>query len=119
MHRRTKIVATIGPASDDEATLRAMITAGIDVVRLGLAHGTIDEALARYHRIRKVAHEEGRHVGIIVDLPGPKVRAGNFGETGVEFADGAVVRLAVGNDEVHRRRHRDRLRRSARRHPGR
>jgi pyruvate kinase len=98
MQRRTKIVATIGPASDDEATLRAMIAAGMDVVRLGLAHGTIDEALARYHRIRKVAHEEGRHIGIIVDLPGPKVRAGNFGEEGIEFADGAVVRLAVGNE---------------------
>jgi pyruvate kinase len=98
MQRRTKIVATIGPASDDEATLRAMIAAGMDVVRLGLAHGTIDEALARYHRIRKVAHEESRHIGIIVDLPGPKVRAGSFGESGIEFADGAVVRLAVGNE---------------------
>jgi pyruvate kinase len=98
MQRRTKIVATIGPASDDEATLRAMIAAGMDVVRLGLAHGTLDEALARYHRIRKVAHEEGRHIGIIVDLPGPKVRAGNFGEEGVEFPPGAVVRLEVGNE---------------------
>jgi pyruvate kinase len=98
MQRRTKIVATIGPASDDEATLRAMIAAGMDVARLGLAHGTIDDGLARYHRIRKVAREEGRHLGILVDLPGPKVRAGSFGD-GVEFAAGAVVRLAVGDQK--------------------
>src|SRR5690606_5894067 len=96
MQRRTKIVATIGPASDDEATLRAMVASGMDVARLGLAHGTIDEALERYHRIRKVAHEEGKHIGILVDLPGPKVRAGNFGEDGVFLPDGSVVRLAVG-----------------------
>jgi pyruvate kinase len=98
MQRRTKIVATIGPASDDEGTLRAMMAAGMDVARIGLAHGTIDEALARYHRIRRVAHEEGRHVGILVDLPGPKVRCASFGEEGVELPDGMVVRLAYGRD---------------------
>ena len=59
MNRRTKIVATIGPASEDEATLRAMIRAGMDVARLGLAHNTIDEGLERFHRIRKVSEEEG------------------------------------------------------------
>ena len=58
MNRRTKIVATIGPASEDEATLRAMIRAGMDVARLGLAHNTIDEGLERFHRIRKVSEEE-------------------------------------------------------------
>ena len=73
MNRRTKIVATIGPASEDEATLRAMIRAGMDVARLGLAHNTIDEGLERFHRIRKVSEEEGHRVGILVDLPGPKV----------------------------------------------
>jgi pyruvate kinase len=98
MQRRTKIVATIGPASEDEATLRAMIAAGMDVARLGLAHGTVEEALERYHRIRKVSEDEGRHVGILVDLPGPKVRAASFGDVGVDLHDGAVVRLAVGND---------------------
>ena len=59
MNRRTKIVASIGPASEDEATLRAMIRAGMDVARLGLAHNTIDEGLERFHRIRKVSEEEG------------------------------------------------------------
>ena len=96
MNRRTKIVATIGPASEDEATLRAMIRAGMDVARLGLAHNTIDEGLKRFHRIRKVSEEEGRRVGILVDLPGPKVRAGNFGETGVDAATGSSIELRVG-----------------------
>ena len=98
MPRRTKIVATIGPASDSEPMLRALINAGVDVIRLGLAHGTIDDALERYHRIRRVAEEEGKHVGILVDLPGPKVRAASFGNTAVDLPDGHIVRLAVGHD---------------------
>lgn len=98
MNRRTKIVATIGPASDDESTLRAMIRAGMDVARLGLAHNTIDEGLERFRRIRSVSEDEGRRVGIIVDLPGPKVRAGTFGETGVEVPTGSSVELRVGEN---------------------
>jgi len=96
MKRRTKIVATIGPASDDEATLRAMIRAGMDVARVGLAHNSVDEALERFHRIRSVATDEGRRVGILVDLPGPKVRAGNFGDHGVDIPTGSSVELRVG-----------------------
>jgi pyruvate kinase len=97
MQRRTKIVATIGPASDDAATLRAMIAAGLDVARLGLAHGTVEEAIERYWRVRKAAADEGRHVGILVDLPGPKVRAGSFGDFAVDLPDGHVLRLTVGD----------------------
>ena len=78
--------------------LRALINAGVDVTRLGLAHGTIDDALERYHRIRRVADEEGKHVGILVDLPGPKVRAASFGDTPVDLPDGHIARLAVGHD---------------------
>jgi pyruvate kinase len=98
MHRRTKIVATIGPASEDEETLRAMIRAGVDVTRIGLAHGTVDEGLERYHRIRRVADDEGRRVGILVDLPGPKVRAASFGDGHVDVPTGSSVELRVGHD---------------------
>jgi pyruvate kinase len=98
MQRRTKIVATIGPASEDEATLRALMTAGMDVARLGLAHGSIADAIERYHRIKRVAHEEHRHVGVLVDLPGPKVRVASFGDHPLELAEGSVVRLTVGTD---------------------
>ncbi|MDG2027531.1 MAG: pyruvate kinase [Acidimicrobiales bacterium] len=99
MHRRTKIVATIGPASESEATLRRMIEAGMDVARIGLAHGTIDEGLERFHRIRSVAADLGRRVGILVDLPGPKVRAASFGDSGVDVPTGHTVELRTGTDE--------------------
>ena len=98
MQRRTKIVATIGPASEDESTLRDMIAAGMDVARIGLAHGTLDEAVERYRRVRWAAEQEGRPVGILVDLPGPKVRAAAFGDSPAEFHAGSSVQLVVGED---------------------
>ena len=97
MARRTKIIATIGPASDDETTLRDLIRAGMDVARLGLAHNTIDEAAERMGRIRRIAATEGRYVGILVDLPGPKVRAASFGETAVDIVEDSQVLLRVGS----------------------
>ena len=96
MRRRTKIIATIGPASDGEATLVALIEAGMDVARLGLAHQDLDTHLDRYDRIRKAAVEADRPVGILVDLPGPKVRAGRFAEGGVELIEGERLRLTPG-----------------------
>ncbi|WP_436795947.1 pyruvate kinase [Actinospongicola halichondriae] len=73
---RTKIVATIGPASDSEEVLEALIRAGVDVCRLGLAHGTIPEHRARIARIRAVSERIGQPVAILGDLPGPKIRMG-------------------------------------------
>jgi len=98
MQRRTKIIATIGPASESEAALAQLMRAGMDVARLGLAHSTLDESLARYHRVRKVAEQEGRRVGTLVDLPGPKVRSTAFGELGIEVAKEATMRLVQGTD---------------------
>jgi pyruvate kinase len=99
MPRRTKIVATIGPASDAPETLRRIIEAGMDVARIGLAHGTLDEAIARYRTVRAVADEVGREVGILVDLPGPKVRLASFGERPVTLEAGASVTLVPGREE--------------------
>lgn len=96
MPRRTKIVATIGPASEDEQTLREMIRSGMDVARIGLAHGTLDEGVARYNRIRTVAQDEGTRVGILVDLPGPKVRAAKFDDQGTHITTGSTIELRVG-----------------------
>ena len=98
MPRRTKIIATIGPASESEAALRGLIEAGMDVARLGLAHGALDEHLDRLERIRRVAADLGRHIGVLVDLPGPKVRAAGFGESAVSFETGSTTRLVVGHD---------------------
>lgn len=94
--RRTKIVATIGPASESPAMLRKMITAGMDVARIGLAHGTLDEHLEKYRNIRAAAAELGANVGILGDLPGPKVRCAPFPEGGVVFEDNKDVRFTAG-----------------------
>ncbi|MEM9033959.1 MAG: pyruvate kinase [Actinomycetota bacterium] len=98
MPRRTKIIATIGPASESPDTLRKMMSAGMDVARIGLAHGGLDSAIEKYDRIRAVAAEERRQLGILVDLPGPKVRAGAFPDGGVMLEENAPIRLTPGTD---------------------
>lgn len=99
MPRRTKIIATIGPASDSVPVLRKMISSGMDVARIGLAHGTLDEALERYHRIRGVAADSGREVGIMIDLPGPKIRLASFGPEPVPLDSGAEIVITPMLDE--------------------
>jgi pyruvate kinase len=96
MGRRTKIIATIGPASEDPVTLRAMVEAGMDVARIGLAHGSLAEAIERSRRIKQVAAEAGRAVGILIDLPGPKVRLGAFPDGGAILERGSTVVLRPG-----------------------
>src|ERR1700738_268244 len=91
--RRTKIVATIGPASERPAVLRQLVDAGMDMARLGLAHGPVEESIAKLQRIRAVAAEAGRHVGVLADLPGPKVRAGAFPGDGATLSEGSEVAL--------------------------
>ncbi|HET6773975.1 MAG TPA: pyruvate kinase [Acidimicrobiales bacterium] len=97
MHkRRTKIVATLGPASGSPEVIGALLDAGMDVVRLGLAHGTTAEHLAAIDLVRTLAAERGRHVGVLADLPGPKVRTGAFPAGGAFLAEGDEVTLAAG-----------------------
>jgi len=98
MQRRTKIVATIGPASDSTRVLGAMVDAGMDVARLGLAHNTVDEVLERYHNVRAVAAAKDRTVGVLIDLPGPKVRLASFGNQPLVLPDGHPIRLVPGRD---------------------
>jgi len=74
--RRTKIVATIGPATSTEEALHSLLEAGVDVVRLNAAHGTPDVHSERAALVRAVAREHDRIVGVLVDLPGPKMRTG-------------------------------------------
>jgi pyruvate kinase len=76
--RRTKIVATLGPASDSVETLRALIAAGVDAVRLNLSHGTHEEHAHRAWLVREIAAEIGRPVALIADLQGPKLRVGDL-----------------------------------------
>ena len=95
--RRTKIVATVGPASWDPATLRDLMRAGMDVARIGLAHGDLDQHLDTYRRVREAADDVDRSIGILVDLPGPKVRCASFPDNGAELEDGALIRIVAGN----------------------
>ena len=88
MQRRTKIVATVGPASEDPAVLRRMVAAGMNMARLSLAHGPVEETLERIQRVRRAADEEGEIVGVLADLPGPKIRAADFPEGGVYLTEG-------------------------------
>ncbi len=76
--RRTKIVATIGPATSDEETLRQLIESGVDVARLNFSHGTPDEHEAVVRLIRRIAQDMGRAVGILQDLQGPRLRTGTL-----------------------------------------
>ena len=97
MTRRTKIIATIGPASESETVLRGMIRGGMDVARLGLAHGTIEDAIGRLKMIRNIAKEENKTVGILVDLPGPKIRLASFGDSPILLAEDSEIKVQVGN----------------------
>ncbi len=98
MSRRTKIVATIGPASDHPGIIEAMVAAGMNAARLSLAHGSLDEALGRLSRIRTVTGDDAL-IGVLGDLPGPKIRAGAFPDGGVQLAEGAVIELVPGGGE--------------------
>ena len=73
---RTKIVATIGPASRGPAALRQLIEAGVNVFRLNFSHGTHEEHAAVLAEIRSLSRQLGRHVGVLQDLCGPKMRLG-------------------------------------------
>ncbi|MGH8616423.1 MAG: pyruvate kinase [Burkholderiales bacterium] len=88
MTRRTKIVATLGPASSDPKTLARMIEAGLDVVRMNFSHGTAAEHTARVELVRRLARQAGRSVGVLVDLQGPKIRIGKFAGDRVTLATG-------------------------------
>ena len=77
-YRRAKIVATLGPASNNELTFRALVRAGLDVARLNFSHGTQEDKLELIKMVRKVAEEEGKPICILADLQGPKIRTGKL-----------------------------------------
>ena len=92
-HRKVKIVATLGPASSDEATIRRLFEAGADVFRLNMSHGGHDDHRARHAAIRKVEAETGRPIAILADLQGPKLRVGTFVGGGADLLEGRRFRL--------------------------
>ena len=97
MERRTKIVATIGPASRDPEVLVRMVDAGMDVARLNFSHGTADLHAETAQRVREAASRAGRPVAILQDLPGPKLRIGALRDDTAELAAGDCVTFVCGN----------------------
>jgi pyruvate kinase len=92
-HRNAKIIATLGPASSDAATIEALFQAGADLFRLNFSHGEHKDQKARYDLIRAAETKFGRPIGVIADLQGPKLRVGTFAEGEVELESGAAFRL--------------------------
>jgi pyruvate kinase len=96
--RRTRIVATLGPATDPPGVLDALILAGVDVVRLNFSHGDPAGQMARAQAVREAAHRAGVEVGILADLPGPKLRIERFAEGKVQLKAGDPFDLVARAD---------------------
>lgn len=98
---QTKIVATLGPASDSYERICALIEAGVDVFRLNTAHGTLQEHEERLNQIRRAERELGWPVGVLVDLGGPKIRLGELAGGSLECVPGMKVTFVRGNKAQH------------------
>lgn len=99
MHRRTKIVATVGPASCAPDTLRTLIRTGVDVFRLNFSHGTHDSHREMIAAIRAAGADVGREVGLLQDLCGPKIRTGKMQEGGVDLVEGRTITVTTEDVE--------------------
>src|SRR6202167_155232 len=96
--RRTKIVATLGPATDNPEVMADMIRAGLDVARINFSHGTRDSQRKRIEMVRAAAREAGRYIGLLADLAGPKIRIESFRDGPVQLVDGAPFTLDTALD---------------------
>jgi pyruvate kinase len=95
MLRRTKILATLGPATDKPGVLEGLFEAGIDVVRMNFSHGSAEDHINRANRIRELSKKTGRRVGILGDLQGPKIRIERFKDTKVFLNEGQDFALDI------------------------
>jgi len=93
MPRRTKIVATLGPATESRETLKNVIKAGVNVVRLNFSHGTAQDHIDRANAVREISQELGVYVGILGDLQGPKIRVSTFKDGPIKLAVGDKFEL--------------------------
>jgi len=91
--RRTKIVATLGPATDRDGELEKMIEAGVDVVRINMSHGNPQEHVGRASKVREIAAKLDREVGVLVDLQGPKIRIARFTDDSIFLVAGDTFAL--------------------------
>jgi pyruvate kinase len=96
--KKTKIVATMGPASSDKETLRKMLNEGLNVCRLNFSHGSHDVHQKTIETIRELNEETGFHIAILADLQGPKIRTGKMTDNGVELVPENEVTIVT--DEI-------------------
>jgi pyruvate kinase len=99
LHRKTKIIATLGPASREPAMIAALITAGVNVFRLNFSHGSHEEHLETYKRIRAASEELDQPVAVLQDLCGPKIRITTIEENFTSIEDGAELVLRLSTHE--------------------
>jgi len=100
MDRRTKIVATIGPASQDEKTIDRLLKFGINVARLNLSHGSHEDHTTIFNRLRKVSTKFGKPICILLDLQGPKIRVGKLPNDEILLITGQSVTLTTQTDPI-------------------
>ncbi len=98
MLRRTKILATLGPAADKPGVLEALFDAGVDCVRMNFSHGSAQDHIDRANAVRELSKSKGRRVGILADLQGPKIRIARFKETKVWLDKGQKFALDINLD---------------------
>src|SRR5438552_3135508 len=91
----TKIVATLGPASDSPDVLQRLFEAGVDVFRLNASHGTQEKHAERIRAVRKLEEARGKHIAILLDLQGPKIRLGKFENGRCRLETGSNFRITV------------------------
>lgn len=93
MFRKTKIVCTIGPATETAEAIEQLILAGMNVARLNFSHGNHEEHEKRINTIREMAAKHNRHVGILADTKGPEIRTGEFEDGGFEYKRGQTIKI--------------------------
>src|SRR5699024_1482109 len=96
--RKTKIVCTIGPASESIEKLEELIDSGMNVARLNFSHGDFEEHKARIYNIKKAAEKKNKTVAILLDTKGPEIRTGNFVDGEAMIEQGSTVYITM--DEV-------------------
>lgn len=105
MFRRTKIVSTLGPATDEPGIIEKLVIAGVNVVRLNFSHGSPEDHMRRATAVREAAAKHGKHVAVLGDLQGPKIRVARFSDGPIELAVGdkfvldATLERDAGNQE--------------------
>ena len=97
---RTKIIATLGPASAAQTTMRKMIRAGVDVARVNFSHGTADANLELVQKLRTSAEAENKSVAVMQDLQGTKLRVGLLPEGGIQLLEGSMRTLLAGAEQA-------------------